>query len=115
MSDTTRKPYSDWVTDYPETVVLSKERFLYVVYNESALVIGNLLGYSVRRTQKGNLCTGGPNKVKIMNKLTENQVSYVVIENNMVVDHETFTDNHFNDFLDDSIVTDGNKKAAPVE
>lgn len=88
------KTYADWVAAYPDLVVIRKEGFYYTVRGNSAYVIAVLTNYNIGEVGQTPM-TGSPSLDVMTNELRSHHVSYIVVENNVIVDREEFVDNHF--------------------
>ncbi len=88
------KTYADWVAEYPDLVVIRKEGFCYTVRGYSAYIIAVLTNYNIGEVGQTPM-TGSPSLDVMINELRKHHVSYIVVENNVIVDREEFVDNHF--------------------
>ena len=78
-------------------VKIVKSGIFYNVYGDDAFILNYLLNFKVRIANK----TGFPEKSleKVINTLEDNRVNYIVYENNLVTNKNTFSKNNYNKIL----------------
>lgn len=97
-----KRKYNEWVTDYPDRVVIKKEGFFYTCRENSAYIVATILNYQIGMTKSdGTAITGSPSLDKITEELKRHHISFVAIENDVVIDEEEFADNQFWKFVDE--------------
>lgn len=96
-----KKTYADWVSEYPDRVVIRREGFYYTVRGNSAYVIAIINNYNIGEVGQTSM-TGSPSLEVMTNELKSHHVSYIAIENNVIVDREEFADNQFWTFVSNS-------------
>lgn len=80
-----KKSYSYWATRYPDCVVVKKEGSFWTCRGESAKTLSYLLGYNLGG-KPDNPVTGSPNLSPIVRGLRENDISYIVVEDDEIID-----------------------------
>ncbi len=78
--------YSDWVRLYPRHVVVMKGGMMYRAHYESAEIISRILNYVVFIDRFHRPSVGGPSEEKIAEALDRYNVSYIIVEDDRVVD-----------------------------
>lgn len=98
-----KRKYSDWVLEYPSRVVIKKEGYFYTVRGVSAYIIATILNYNISDNKLfGSVNTGSPNLKNMTDALKQHHISYVAIENDKIIDEESFNDNQFFEFVDEA-------------
>ncbi len=93
-----KKKYSQWVEEYPDFVVIRKEGVFYIVRGDSARIIGEITNLIL--SESDNPVTGTPGLQTMTRVLMVNEINYVVIEDEKVVENKTFPENRFHALLD---------------
>ncbi len=88
-----KRKYADWVAEYPDTVVVKKEGLFFTVRGNSARVVGDITELNV--SEGSNPVTGTPNKARITEALINNQINYIVVVDDEIVEQETYERNHY--------------------
>ena len=78
--------YKDWEEMYPNHVIIQKEGFMYSAHNESAEIIAEVLDYKLMTDIAGRITTGGPDSSKIGFALEKANHSYIIIEDEQIID-----------------------------
>lgn len=78
--------YKDWEMLYPDHVIIQKEGFMYQAHNESAEKLAEILDYELMTDIVGRVTTGGPDPSKIGFALENANCSYLIIEEEQIVD-----------------------------
>ncbi len=78
--------YRDFERQFPEYIILQKEGFMYTAHGRSAEAFGFAMDYKVVKSDDGRSFTGGPDEEKICRVLTEQDLSFIVIEDHKIVD-----------------------------
>ncbi len=84
-----KNTYAYWAAAYPEYVVVKKEGAFWTCRGESAETLSELLGYRLGGSPD-NPVTGSPNLDPIVEGLKENAVSYIVVEDGMIIEQNEF-------------------------
>ncbi len=78
--------YKDFEKQFPDYIILQKERFMYTAHGKSAEAFGYLLDYKVVQDEDGLAFTGGPDAIKISDVLKANDVNFLIIEDHKIVE-----------------------------
>lgn len=95
-------PYTEYENMYPETVLIRKEGFFYMVRGESAAVIHAFFPYRGWKTSTDVVSIGFPVGAleMVCNKLADEKISYAVIVNGEIIKGNNFeAENRFNEFV----------------
>lgn len=92
--------YFELVEQYPKTVILVKWMYFYSARGNGAFVISTIMNYKLNRTKKNNTpVAGGPSLEKIINRLEEKEIDYMVIKSNEILTRKNFPQNHFDNYI----------------
>ena len=78
--------YSDFEKQFPEYIIIQKERFMYTTHGRSAEAFGFFMDYKVVKSNDGQAFTGGPDPDKICQVLKGQNISFILIEDHRIVD-----------------------------
>ncbi len=78
--------YKKLCEEYPEHLILIKAGYFYNAYNESAEILGQVLGYKVAALSGHTPVTGGPDLSIIADGLRAANLSYIAFNNDMIED-----------------------------
>ena len=83
-----KKPptYADFEKQFPDYIIIRKEGCFYETYRKSAKVLSRELEYKLYEDCYGRLTAGGPDCEKIMRILKAEDYSFLIIEDNKIVD-----------------------------
>lgn len=81
--------YSWWANKYPDHVVVKKEGAFWTCRGESAETLSELLGYRLGGSDASPV-TGSPNLDPITEGLRENAISYIVVEDGVVIEEKDY-------------------------
>lgn len=83
-----KKPptYADFEKQFPDYIIIRKEGCFYETYRKSAKVLSRELEYKLYEDYYGRLTAGGPDCEKIMRILKAEDYSFLIIEDNKIVD-----------------------------
>ena len=83
-----KKPptYADFEKQFPDYIIIRKEGCFYETYRKSAKVLSRELEYKLYDDCYGRLTAGGPDCEKIMRILKAEDYSFLIIEDNKIVD-----------------------------
>ena len=83
-----KKPptYADCEKQFPDYIIIRKEGCFYETYRKSAKVLSRELEYKLYEDCYGRLTAGGPDCEKIMRILKAEDYSFLIIEDNKIVD-----------------------------
>ena len=83
-----KKPptYADFEKQFPDYIIIRKEGCFYETYRKSAKVLSRELEYKLYEDCYGRLTAGGPDCEKIMRILKAEDYSFLIIEDNKLVD-----------------------------
>ena len=86
-----KKPptYADFEKQFPDYIIIRKEGCFYETYRKSAKVLSRELEYKLYEDCYGRLTAGGPDCEKIMRILKAEDYSFLIIEDNKIVDGHT--------------------------
>jgi len=99
MSDS--MSYSEYGNMYPETVIIRKEGYFYMVRGQSAVVIHNFFSYRGWKSSNGDISIGFTDLDKVCTKLSEENITYAVFANGEIIGGENFDlQNRFCEFID---------------
>ncbi len=95
--------YTDYEDMYPETVIIRREGYFYMIRGIGAVVCHGLINYKCWKTESGLISMGftGNNILeKVCQKLHEESVSYLIIIRGEVIKGESFDDrNRFDEYI----------------
>ena len=77
------KRYTVWMEEYPGYIVIKKEGYFWTARAESAKIINEYLGYKLGGSEIKPV-TGSPNLSSITKGLKDNNLKYIVIENDEI-------------------------------
>ena len=92
-----KRKYADWIAEYPDTVVVKKEGAFFTVRGDSARVVGDITEFNV--SNGSNPITGSPIKEGITEALIDNQINYIVVFDDEIVEQETYEQNHYFEYI----------------
>ena len=78
--------YRTLCEEYPEHIVIVKMGYFYTAYNESAEIMGQVLGYKVAYMSGHTPTTGGPDLSIIAERLRAAGLSYVAFNGEIIED-----------------------------
>ena len=83
-----KKPptYADFEKQFPDYIIIRTEGCFYETYRKSAKVLSRELEYKLYEDCYGRLTAGGPDCEKIMRILKAEDYSFLIIEDNKIVD-----------------------------
>ena len=83
-----KKPptYADFEKQFPDYIIIRKEGCFYETYRKSAKVLSREWEYKLYEDYYGRLTAGGPDCEKIMRILKAEDYSFLIIEDNKIVD-----------------------------
>ena len=83
-----RKPptYKDFETQFPDYIIIQKSGCFYEAYGRSAEIVSRELEYKLYKNYYGKLTAGGPDCDKIMRILRAEDYSFLIVEDNKIVD-----------------------------
>lgn len=81
--------YAYWALAYPDHVVVKKEGAFWTCRGESAETVSDLLGYRLGGSTDKPV-TGSPNLEPITEGLRANAISYIIVEDGMIVEQREF-------------------------
>ncbi|MDO4966966.1 MAG: ATP-dependent helicase, partial [Lachnospiraceae bacterium] len=84
-----KNTYAYWAATYPDYVVVKREGAFWTCRGESAETISELLGYRLGGNHDKPV-TGSPNLEPITGGLRDNAVSYIVVEDGMIIEQREF-------------------------
>ncbi len=109
--------YSEYENMYPETVIIRKEGYFYMVRGRGAIVCHHFFKYKCWKSENDVVSTGfSENGLKMVcTKLHEESISYLVLVKGEIVEGENFNENNrFHEFdnmdLSDIPYRESNKK-----
>lgn len=94
-----KKSYFEGVDEYPDYVVLRKEGWLWRAKEECADVLANISGYQVYERGDGIHKAGSSRLDDIVGKLSDNNVNYVVIHFDEVIEEQKYDDKKYRLYL----------------
>ena len=92
-----KRKYADWVVEYPDTVIVKKEGLFFTLRGNSAKVVGDITELNI--SDGPNPVTGSPSKEGITEALVNNQINYIVVIDDEIVEQETYEPNHYFDYI----------------
>lgn len=94
-----KEKYIKYKYDFNDYILLIKNGNFYICLNKDALVLSNIFCYKIIES-KNFVKSGFPigSLEKIMNKLTELNINYLVI-NDEIIYKEKFKNNKYNDYI----------------
>lgn len=95
------KSYEELVEEYRETVVLRLRGKFYNAFDESAMIVGELLKYKVKRTKSGKCRVGFPIESldKVVDCIKKENVNIIVFEGDDITAKEMFENNQYQNIL----------------
>ena len=93
------KTYEEWVDEYPNTIVLRKEGWLFRAKDECAHVLSNSLGCRIMERENGIEEAGTTHLDIIIQGLKNIHINYIVIHFDEVIEAEEFNDNRYRNYL----------------
>ena len=84
-----KNTYAYWAATYPDYVVVKREGAFWTCRGESAETVSELLGYRLGGSSEKPV-TGSPNLDPITEGLRDNAVSYIVVEDGMIIEQREF-------------------------
>ncbi len=84
-----KNTYAYWEATYPDYVVVKREGAFWTCRGESAETVSDLLGYRLGGGADKPV-TGSPNLEPITEGLRDNAVSYIVVEEGMIIEQREF-------------------------
>ena len=86
-----KKKYADWAREYPDHLILVRAGAFYSAWGRSAEVLNEVLDYKLVYTSKANIpYTGGSSLEILEDALTSNQINYIVVHNNNIIEKKEF-------------------------
>ena len=100
--------YAEYENMYPETVVIRKEGYFYMVRNESAAVIHAFFHYRGWKSSTGMISIGFSINAldSVCNKLEEESITYVVLDKGELVRGQNYEDENRFQIYSDTDVSD---------
>lgn len=92
--------YAEYGNMYPDTVIIRKEGYFYMVRGQSAVVIHSFFSYRGWKSSSGEIAIGFTDLDKVCAKLSEEKITYAVFAKGEIIGGENFdSQNRFSDFL----------------
>ena len=77
--------YRDYEEKYPGCIIIQKEGYFYSAHNDSAVELGEIMGYRTGTDRWGRVSTGSPKVEDIIDTLTKLKRKFIVIEKGVIV------------------------------
>ncbi len=81
-----RGMYRKHCEEYPAHIVIVKSGYFYTAYNESAEILGQVMGYKVSLLSGHTPTTGGPDLCSIAERLRAAGLSYIAFNSEVIED-----------------------------
>lgn len=101
MEDSTLS-YKDLEEIYPNTIIVRLRGMFYDAYGDSAIVLGKVTGYKVKKTsENASLKTGFPVNAlkKVKTILIDQEISFIVFEKNEVIYEKSYINTNYEEVL----------------
>lgn len=95
------KSYEELVQEYSKTVILRLRGKFYNAFDESAMIVGELLKYKVKRTKTGKCKVGFPVESfdKVVGCIKNEEVNIIVFDGDEITAKKVFENNQYQNIL----------------
>ena len=91
--------YYKYKTNYNEFIIIIKSGNFYEVIDKDALIVNKLFGYKISKLSDTIKCGFPITSIeKVVNILNEQNINYIIIENNNITINKSFDKNSYNKF-----------------
>ena len=93
-------------TQYPNTVILQLRGGFYNAFDDSAIVLSEIMDYKLNQSSSGKYKSGFPVNVldKVLTQFKNHHVNTIVFDNEKIVDNIDFEDNSFINYVDEELL-----------